>query len=130
MNSSPTTNSKQLLTWLLKLQSLESGEAAQNAILEKKTNKQVAELRALIPVPILNHYDRLRARGKKGVAPVRGQTCAGCHVQVTRATVMNLMHGNDIQVCENCGRYLCLEEPEKPAPLKRQKLLERARHTA
>jgi hypothetical protein len=39
-------------------------------------------------------------------------------VQVTRALVINLKIGEDIQVCENCGRYLFLaptKETESPA---------------
>ena len=51
---------------LLKLQSIEFGD-------EKGTAKQIAELRSGIPEPILGHYDRLRARDKRGVAFVRNQ---------------------------------------------------------
>ena len=44
--------------------------------------KQAADLRALIPLPILGHYDRLRARGKKGLALVRNNVCGGCHMSL------------------------------------------------
>ena len=101
-------NSKQLLQDLLKLQSLEFDDSKLDEAAEKEMEREIAELRLHIPMPILNHYDRLVVRGKKGVAAVRNQTCTGCHVQVTRAIVINLMHGEDIQVCENCGRYLYL----------------------
>lgn len=101
-------NSKKLLECLLKLQALEFDDAEVDEAGEKELEKRIAELRLMIPLPILNHYDRLRVRGKKGVAPVKHQTCTGCHVQVTRATVINLMHGDDVQACENCGRYLYL----------------------
>jgi hypothetical protein len=42
---------------------------------------------------------------------------------VPRNTVLTLMHGADIQICENCGRYLCLPEPVNPAtpPVKTKK---------
>jgi hypothetical protein len=76
--------------------------------------RQIAELRTQIPAPILAHFDRLLARGKKGVATIKGQVCAECHVQVPRNTVLTLMHGEDIQICENCGRYLRLPEPVNP----------------
>ena len=62
---------------LLKLQALEFGETA-----DKKTEAQAAELRGKIPQPIIGHYDRLRVRGKKGVAVVRNQVCTGCHMHV------------------------------------------------
>ncbi|HVM47120.1 MAG TPA: C4-type zinc ribbon domain-containing protein [Candidatus Acidoferrum sp.] len=91
---------------LLKLQALEFGETG-----EKKIEAQVAELRAKIPQPILGHYDRLRARDKKGVAIVRNQTCTGCHMHVPIGMITVIMRGDDIQLCENCGRYLYLPDP-------------------
>jgi predicted nucleic acid-binding Zn-ribbon protein len=103
-------NSKQLLQNLLKLQSLETDADELVGLDEKSLEKELAELRLQIPLPVLNHYDRLRDRGKKAIVAVRNQTCGGCHVRVTRATVMNLMHGKDIQFCENCRRYLYLPE--------------------
>jgi predicted nucleic acid-binding Zn-ribbon protein len=100
-------NIKQLLQNLLKLQALEFDEVE-----EPEKEKRIAELRVRIPPPILGHYDRMRVRGKKGVRAVRNQNCMGCHLQVPRATVVNLMHAEDIQVCENCGTYLYLPSPE------------------
>jgi hypothetical protein len=99
---------KNLLQNLLKLQALEFGEAE-----EREMEKQIAELRVGIPLPILGHYDRLRERGKKGVAAVRNQVCTGCHMRVPRASVIYLMQGTDIQVCESCGAYLYLPDSEK-----------------
>src|ERR1043165_5909000 len=107
---------------LLKLQSIEFGEV-------KGGEKQIAELRALIPEPILGHYDRLRMRDKKGVAVVRNQVCAGCHMRLPIGVITVLMHDRDIQLCDSCGRYLYLElpvaapiEPVVPAkPAKKRK---------
>jgi predicted nucleic acid-binding Zn-ribbon protein len=96
-----------LLQNLLKLQSIEFGE-----VTEKNSKALAAELRGKIPAPILGHYDRLRARGKKGLALVRNQVCGGCHMQVPLGVITTLMHDQDIQLCGNCGRYLCL--PEEP----------------
>jgi predicted nucleic acid-binding Zn-ribbon protein len=94
---------KELLQNLIQLQSLESGVAE-----DKNIETAMAELRAQIPSSILGHYDRLVARGKKGVAAVHGQVCSGCHMQVPLGVVVTLRHGQDIQLCENCGRYLYL----------------------
>jgi len=109
---------KNIIESLLKLQTIEFGGAA-----GAETEKQRAELRAKIPAQIIGHYDRLMARGKKGVAVIKGQTCGDCHVQVPRNTVLTLMHGTDIQLCESCGRYLCLPENVNPAqpPVKTKK---------
>jgi predicted nucleic acid-binding Zn-ribbon protein len=102
---------------LLKLQSLEFDEQV-----TPDAEKQIEELRAKIPPMILGHYDRLAARGKKGTAAIRNQVCIGCHVSVPRATVLTLMHGEDVQVCENCGRYLYLpEQPEAKKPVAAEK---------
>jgi len=91
---------------LLKLQALEFGETA-----SKSVEAQAAELRGNIPQPIVSHYDRLRVRGKKGVAVVRNQVCTGCHMHVPIGQITVLMRGEDIQLCESCGRYLYLPAP-------------------
>jgi len=94
-----------LLLILIELQSLEFKET-----IRPDVEDRIAKLRAKIPRPFLDHYDRLGDRGKKGVAPLRNQTCAGCHIGVPVAVVMTLKHAEDICMCENCGRYLYLPE--------------------
>jgi hypothetical protein len=96
----------QALLDLLKLQGLEFGEGA-----GKGVEKQVAELRAIIPAPILGHYDRLRVRGKKGIAAIRNQVCTGCHMGLPIGKITVVMRGEDVQLCENCGRYLYMPDP-------------------
>jgi C4-type zinc ribbon domain len=108
----------ELLRNLIKLQSIEFGETS-----KKGAGATLAELRGKIPPQILGHYDRLVARGKKGVTAVRDQVCAGCHMHVPIGVVTTLMHDQDIQLCDNCGRYLYLpvatETPSpEPAPKK------------
>jgi predicted nucleic acid-binding Zn-ribbon protein len=91
---------------LLKLQALDFGEAK-----AKNAEAQSAELRGQIPEPIIGHYERLRIRGKKGVAVVRNQVCTGCHMHVPIGQITVLMREEDVQLCENCGRYLYLPDP-------------------
>ena len=91
---------------LLKLQALEFGETT-----PKNSEAQKAELRGTIPPPIIGHYDRLRIRGKKGITAVRNQVCTGCHMHVPIGQINVLMHDEDVQLCENCGRYLDLPDP-------------------
>ncbi len=93
---------------LLKLQTIEFGE-------QKGSEKQIAELRRGLPEPILGHYDRLRARDKKGVAIVRNQVCTGCHMRLPIGVITVLMQDRDIQLCDSCGRYLYLELQAAPA---------------
>lgn len=98
----------ELLTTLLKLQALEFKETV-----EPNAEAKIAELKALIPQPILAHYERLVVRGKKGLAIVRNQVCTGCHMRLPIGTINTLMQGQDIQLCDTCGRYLCLPSPEE-----------------
>lgn len=112
---------------LLKLQALEF-----NPPPKEDTSTQLAELRSKIPAQILGHFDRLIARGKKGVAVVRNQVCTGCHMRLPIGTINTLMQGTDIQLCDSCGRYLYLPDPAenqfveamaatKPAPKARKR---------
>jgi predicted nucleic acid-binding Zn-ribbon protein len=94
---------KDLLQNLLKLQDLEFADVSDSA-----TETAISKLRQKIPRPILEHYDRLTDRGKKGVAAVRHQVCMGCHMRIPMGAVITLMHATDIQTCDNCGRYLYL----------------------
>ena len=98
-----------ILEKMLKLQTFEFGEVPGN------NEAQVAELRTQIPQPFLGHYDRLRAREKKGVALVRNQVCTGCHMRLPIGTITLLMRGGDIQLCDSCGRYLVLAEEVEPS---------------
>lgn len=104
---------------LLQLQSLEFNDKATPG-----QEKLAAELRAKVPPPILAHYDRLVARGKKGVALIRNQSsCSACHISVPRGVVLTLMHNTDVQLCESCGRYLYLPEPTAaPEPAATKKI--------
>jgi len=97
----------ELLQNLLTLQAIEFEETT-----AKKSGTTIADLRGKIPPQILGHYDRLVARGKKGVTAVRGENCSSCHIRVPIGAIMTLRRGEDIQLCENCGRYLFL--PETP----------------
>jgi predicted nucleic acid-binding Zn-ribbon protein len=105
---------KEIIDILLKLQTLQFDPTVD------AKDERIAKLRTKAPEQILAHYDRLMARGKKGVAAVRGQVCTGCHMQVPLGVTITLMHDDDIQICESCGRYLYLApvvetmEPVKP----------------
>ena len=103
-----------IIASLCHLQELEMGSHAN--VLE--ITEQIGGLRQAIPAPMLAHYDRLRARGKKGVSLVRNQVCAECHVRVAIGVLATLRQASDLQVCGNCGRYLQLapEDSAVPAP--------------
>jgi len=95
---------------LLKIQALEFSEVP-----DSNSPAKIQELRTQVPTQILAHYDRLRIRGKKGVALVRNKSCTGCHMQQPIGIITVLMRNEDIQLCDSCGRYLFLSaEAETP----------------
>lgn len=70
---------------------------------------EVEKLRGAVPPPVLAHYERLVARGKKGVALVRNGVCSECHLRLTGGKLVNLSaQPNEVHLCDNCGRYLYL----------------------
>ena len=91
---------------LLALQKLQFDVRARPTVAQAELEK----LRAKVPSAILAHYERLVARGKKGVALARNGVCSECHLRITGGKLIGLSVGTDIQLCDNCGRYLYLPE--------------------
>jgi predicted nucleic acid-binding Zn-ribbon protein len=105
-----TTSLPKIMEHLLKLQELQLREEPPTTEEEARS----AELSGGVPKPILDHFDRLLAQGKKGVATVQHGCCGECHVKICSGSMAALAHGTDIQICGNCGRYLFWTAP-KPA---------------
>jgi hypothetical protein len=101
---------KQVLDNLLRIQDLELGTQSRSA------KAGIEEARKLVAPEILQHFDKLRARDKKGIAYVRRGVCGQCHMQVAVGLLAQLHHQDTLQRCENCGAYLYLVE-EQPAPV-------------
>ncbi len=97
---------------LLKLQTLEFSGAG-----DETTAATIKALRARIPAQILVHYDRFRVRDKKGLAAANNQVCTGCHMRLPLGVIMTLRHGQDIQLCDSCGRYLYLAPETESVPV-------------
>jgi len=81
-----------------------------------------AELRAKVPAPILAHFDRLVAQGRKAVAEARNGICGACHLRMPASEALSSPHDNDLHVCAHCGAYLIFPtvepvavEPKRPA---------------
>jgi predicted nucleic acid-binding Zn-ribbon protein len=116
---------KDIIANLLALQEIQFGS-------QKLPQPEIDALRKSVPEPILAHYDRLAARGKKGVAIVRNGVCTGCHMRLATGAMGTLMRREDIQLCGTCGRYLYLPEEaavvavEEPAPKKAPKRKKKA----
>jgi predicted nucleic acid-binding Zn-ribbon protein len=99
---------KEMMRALFIVQSLEL-KTSRVTPAEKQT---ILDLREKVSAPILAHYDRLRSRGKNGVAIAKQSVCSECHMRIPTGVLVTLMHGQDVQLCGSCGRYLYLPEPE------------------
>lgn len=112
---------KSLMESMLQIQELQLIQEEDPA-----NHPELIALRKTVPSQILGHFDRMLARGKKGVAVIRNKTCTGCRMNIPIGTIATLMRNQDIQLCGSCGRYLYLPptpEPEPapaPAPKKRR----------
>lgn len=76
---------------------------------------EAKNLRAGIPTGMLSNYDRARARGRKGIAILRDRVCTNCRMQSPVAVPIALTAGA-VQVCGNCGLYLCLDPDQSFSP--------------
>jgi predicted CXXCH cytochrome family protein len=104
---------KHMMESLIALQDLQLKSGAQTGA----AKEEITKLRANVPDPVLAHFDRLLARGKKGIALVKNGVCTGCHLKVSSGTFGNLWNTNEIHLCATCGRYLYLPpQAETEAP--------------
>lgn len=71
---------------------------------ELKTARE--ELAANIPKPILARYERLRAKLKRAVVPVKNDICLGCFLRQPTSHGVIGREDDQVLTCENCGRIL------------------------
>lgn len=76
-------------------------------------------LRRRVPAPVLAHFDRMIAQGRKGVAEVSHGVCGACHLRLPVVVVVPSAEHADLQLCDNCGAYLIFptEETATEAPV-------------
>jgi len=106
--------SKKIARWLRELSDLDlnrrSGtpETGNGAIAER-----INVLRERIPTSMLRHYDHLKSRGKRSVAPVIRGVCGSCHLAFPSGVLANLRRTREtLNVCINCGAFVYLVEQE------------------
>jgi hypothetical protein len=81
----------------------------------KERYAAIERMRATVPSSVLSHFDRMIARGKKGVAFVRHGVCTECHLRIASGTVASLAVTPHLVLCETCGSYLMLAAEEAEA---------------
>ncbi|NRB74653.1 MAG: hypothetical protein HRU46_09875, partial [Verrucomicrobiales bacterium] len=66
-----------------------------------------AEQAAEVDPDLLYIYDRLfKAKAGMAVVGLVDEVCQGCHMKVTKSTVVNVRAEKQVANCENCGRIL------------------------
>lgn len=73
---------------------------------ENTLDKAREELIAKIKKPLLVNYERLRARYKRAIVPVKGDTCLGCFCRLPTSLITHGRSDIEVLTCENCGRIL------------------------
>ena len=109
---------KNVLERLITLQEIQLKRGPRTAA----TDEEITRLRADIAGPILAHFDRMLARGKKGVAIASHGVCIECHLKISSGTWGNLRDADSIHLCDSCGRYLYLPPESDIAPPQRAPL--------
>jgi predicted nucleic acid-binding Zn-ribbon protein len=117
LRSNNGTQSKKVATWLRELSELDASGGrlkAKPAHSGVAAAKRVNALRELIPTSILLHYDHLKSRGKRSVAPVRRGVCGSCHLAFPSGSLANLRRTSEtLNVCVNCGAFVYLDEEDQ-----------------
>jgi predicted nucleic acid-binding Zn-ribbon protein len=67
------------------------------------TRARRAETAARLDPALLRHYERVRQRHPRAVAPVRRGVCLGCF---TKRPTLSVARSTSIETCERCGRLL------------------------
>lgn len=87
-----------------------AGFQSESTVLQKKMADAQEERKHAVtgvPAPVLSKYDSVRKRTKDtGMAVLENTTCSACRMQVPGFTVNHLSNGEDLTVCDNCGRIL------------------------
>jgi predicted nucleic acid-binding Zn-ribbon protein len=93
--------------------------------LQSGTKARMEKLRGQVPAPVLDHFDRLIAQGRKGVAEVNHGVCGGCHLRLPAVVVVPSAEHDDLEICENCGAYLIFPPteatPAEPAVVRKRR---------
>ncbi|HNR68887.1 MAG TPA: C4-type zinc ribbon domain-containing protein [bacterium] len=64
------------------------------------------ELANQISRPLLSRYERLRAKLKRAIVPVKNDICLGCFLRQPTSLAARGREDEEIFTCENCGRML------------------------
>ena len=72
----------------------------------EELKKAREELAAQISKPLIFHYERLRAKLKRAIVPVKNDICLGCFLRQPTSIGAKGREDDKTFTCENCGRML------------------------
>ncbi|MBQ5499028.1 MAG: nucleic acid-binding protein [Treponema sp.] len=78
----------------------------------KDLEKQESEHSKEIDPEILFKFQRIIMRNRKGIVPVRGNVCDGCHMILPAQFANEVRRGDKILFCPYCSRILRYEEDD------------------
>ena len=64
------------------------------------------EVASRIKKPLLFRYERLRAKLKRAIVPVKNDICLGCFLRQPTSIGSKGREESELFTCENCGRML------------------------
>ena len=69
------------------------------------------EAAATLPAPVLATYDRVRKRRGTTIAEAAGGRCSACQIVIRPQYLQDLKRGDQLMLCESCGRFLYYNPP-------------------
>src|ERR1051326_3807062 len=69
------------------------------------------EAAAKLPAPVLVTYDRVRKRRGTTIAEAAGGRCSACQIVIRPQYLQDLKRGDQLMLCESCGRFLYYNPP-------------------
>jgi len=71
-------------------------------------DQKIEEMEASLTPGVRSRYRRLAGRSERTMVPVIGGTCYGCFVSIATAVVSDSERNEQMNHCDNCGRFLYL----------------------
>jgi len=71
-----------------------------------RIDQKLEELEGRLDDTVRQRYERLKGARERMVVPVVGGICYGCFMAVPTAWTSDAERNEDLDVCDNCGRFL------------------------
>jgi predicted nucleic acid-binding Zn-ribbon protein len=73
------------------------------------SRRRAASSAAVTDSALLKRYEDIRTKkASLGIVKIEGMDCGGCHMTLPAGVIKAVREGQQVQICENCGRLLTL----------------------